>query len=460
MSAPRHRRPPARNGAWLAAATLLLAAGTAAANTLGTWGGSVDAAFGTAANWAATPLGSGTVDASINLPGAAVGLASGDAAVGGLDLGAAGTMATLTLGGGGAPSAGTLATGADGVVVGSLDIAARAGTVADPSYAGSGLLTQYSGTLANGGNLYLGAALKADTGSGTYAFGLTAAEAASRFGLSGAAAVQAAAPVYRTTAAAASAAAVFIGRNGSGASGPMGTEELRLQGYGTFQAGGALQAYPFGATSASPGTATLRVVGGNEVIRFNTLATGTGANVGFLMGVDVNGNGTQGSGAILAVTLDGTGLGVTDAYQSLSAAGASGTLIPNTVGVSTIFVNGQATLGNGFATAATSPAFQLTLGAGFSAALGQTFDILLTGQGRTTGGINGFFDYGGLLLGQGGTIVLGGYTFAADYGAGVANAFDLRVTAVPVPEPGSGALLAGAALAALLPRCLRRERRP
>jgi len=94
-------------------------------------------------------------------------------------------------------------------------------------------------------------------------------------------------------------------------------------------------------------------------------------------------------------------------------------------GISTITATAGVSLGTG-------SYFNLTLGSGFSATLGQTYTLI-----STNGAITGAFSN----LADGGTYTDNGYAFIASYGTGTSNTFTLRVTMV-APEPQTWMMMA------------------
>jgi len=173
------------------------------------------------------------------------------------------------------------------------------------------------------------------------------------------------------------------------------TGNFNLSGFGTVNVSGTLRAAQFN------GDANINIVGGNLDINVNAFEMSQ-----FAAG-DTN----------LNVTMDSTGF-------------------------STINVAGATSFGEGDAF------FNLSLGSGFSASLGETFTIVSSDsfgllQGQTVAEFTNVAD--------GDTVTVDGYSFLAGYDAG-----DFTLQTTVIPEPGTYALLAG--MGALCSIMLRRRR--
>jgi len=165
------------------------------------------------------------------------------------------------------------------------------------------------------------------------------------------------------------------------------TGTVLLHDYGTIntagvQSGSSVVTGPQGAGGAiligQSGTGTFSVTGGHL-----TIATGT---------LSLGGNNSTGT-AILSETIDSTGISTITAAQAVSLGSRA--------------------------------YFNLSLGAGFSATMGQLFTLI-----STSSNISGSF----ANLPNGGTYTSDGYAFLATYGTNPSNdTFTLKVTVVPEP---------------------------
>jgi len=241
--------------------------------------------------------------------------------------------------------------------------------------AGNGIINQTTGTISSyASSNQMGISVAsfnhygAALSSGTYNFGGTSA---------------ATAPAFIQTSGTANINGIQIGGGGNGV--------MNMTGYGTIQVGGAWWSLCIGEdrlwSTGHAGTGVLNITGGNLSIQTSNMYIG-------------------GTNSTLHDTIDSTG-------------------------ISTIYSSGTGG-GTNYGVYITSGAhFNLTLGTGFSATVGQVFKIIdsacpFSGAGYFSG------------LPEGGTISDSGYTFTASYlGTSIVfggEAFALTVTAVPEPQ--------------------------
>jgi len=195
--------------------------------------------------------------------------------------------------------------------------------------------------------------------------------------------------------------------------------------------------YNFGGTSAGTAPSFVASVnggnpgqngiliggGGNGVMNlsgYGTIAT-QGTWYGIAIGNDRLWSGrTQGSG-LLSIT--GGNLSITTSNFYMNGANSILSDTIDSTGISTIFSTGTAGGINGGVWIGSGSVFQLKLGTGFSASLGQVFTII-----STAGTVSGTFSN----LANGGVYTVSGYSFLALYGNSVSNdSFTLKVTGIP-----------------------------
>jgi len=205
-------------------------------------------------------------------------------------------------------------------------------------------------------------------------------------------------------------------------------------GYGTFNFGGSSGSAPvIDPTAGGVSNAySLLIIGGVGHGTANLTGYGTivitGSSFYGVHGITIGYDpiwygGNAGSGQL---NITGGNLSITT--NALVTNGANSTLSDtiDATGISTIYSSGT---GAGSVTIGSGSVFNLTLGTGFSATVGQTFKIMDSACGFT-GTFSG--------LSEGDTISDNGYTFAVTYTGASSfsggDAFDLTVTAVPEPQ--------------------------